>query len=101
MDATIEPKKTPDESFVEDAGEDVVVDRTAERRLLRKLDTVVLPLMGVSYFFGYLVMSIAATEHFHYADRPSPRRIVDRLATPASWGSRKHCTSPIISTFRH
>lgn len=42
-----------DEAYVEDATP--VIDRKAERKLVRKQDLIILPLLGLGYLMGVLV----------------------------------------------
>ena len=55
MDVEQELKKSPDESLVEDTSVQTHVDPKAERRLVRKQDAIIIPLLFLGFFFGYLV----------------------------------------------
>lgn len=73
--------------------DDEHIDKEAERKLKRKLDWRILPLLGVCYFFYVLIASLLSTPQrsltADFSDSMSTRR---HFLTRLSSASRTRCT---------
>ncbi len=74
------------EAYIEDATP--VIDRKAERRLVRKQDIIILPLLGLGYMMGVLVGTNILPRTFD-SDSSMTCRIEAISATPVLWVSRR------------